>query len=94
MIRLCIAGLLLGWGYHAGSWWGLYSMLLLSGVVLPLFTRGMNEAQGQRHQTALEASDEAQDVPARRGRRIDPTRPNHEDYAAMITDNFKGRKHG
>lgn len=87
MIRVCIVALMIGWGYHKGGWWGAYSMLLISAVILCALVGGIREAEGAQ---AIAAADE--DVPARRGRRVDPTRPTHEDYAAMTTNNFKGRK--
>lgn len=91
MIRLCIVALILGWGYHKGSWWGVYTMLLISGIVLPIFRAGMNDAREDRTTANPSLPDDHTLVPARRGKRVDPTRPTHEDYAAMITDNFKGK---
>jgi hypothetical protein len=89
MIRVCIVALFIGWGYHKGGWWGAFSMLLISGIVLPLFSQGMGMAREERNP---KLPDDNAYAPARRGKRVDPTRPTHEDYAAMMTDNFKGRK--
>lgn len=73
--------LMLGWGFQKAGWWGVYSMFLVCGILLPPFKAS------PRQERVQEAPHE--DVPARRGKRVDPTRPNHEDYAAMITDNYR-----
>lgn len=88
MIRVCIVALVLGWGFHSGGWWGAYSMLLVCGIVLPLFSRPKEERAERVQEARFE------EVPARKGKRVDPTRPSHEDYAAMITNNFKRRNGG
>lgn len=77
--------LAIGWGYHVGGSWGAYSMFLISGIILGCC---VNPPEGREESPTM--MDEG--VPARRGKRVDPTRPTQDDYAAMITDNYGKRR--
>lgn len=98
MIRLIFVISALAFGYWRSGWWGAFSMLIITAIVLSPFAYGGQEKQVKTRtvaglQTAEDFTDEEENETwgARRGKRIDPTRPTPEDYAAMITNNYGKR---
>jgi hypothetical protein len=96
LIRLAVVILLLAFGYDHGGWYGALGMLLILAAVLAPFAYREKPQQAQQAQQMQQRQDPDfstdEQTGVRKGRRIDPTRPNADDYAAMITDNYGHRR--
>jgi hypothetical protein len=90
IVRLAFIVLPIVWGYHAGGPWGAYTMFLVMGAVGGCLA-APKPAQARR-MPATAIVDEG--VPARRGRREDPTRPTTDDYAGLIVNDYMRRHKG
>jgi len=82
--RISFVVCLLSCGAWAGGWTGVFACFLIAGLVGWII--GPPKATGAPLPSS-EPVDDSQAVPARRGRRKDPTRPSEtaDDFAGMIT---------
>lgn len=74
---------LLLWGFT-----GLYLMLIISAIVLPALFGAPKPSDPRDTPTPSLSLDEHTE--ARKGKRVDPTRPTTEDWGGML-ENFKRR---